>query len=59
MGSFITDVTDCPGTHWSTLTAEGEKTRQLSLLIWSNAKCRANPKRDFQTGPNSLDLTTS
>ena len=58
-GSFITDVTGCPGTHWSILPTKGEETRQLSLMIWINAKCRANPMRYFQTEPNSLNLTTS
>ena len=59
MGSFITDVTGCPGTQWSILTTKGEEIRQLSLMIWINAKCRANPMRYFQTEPNSLDITTS
>ena len=34
MGSFITDVTGCPGTQWSILTTKGEEIRQLSLMIW-------------------------
>ena len=59
MGSFLTHVTGCPGAHWPILTTKGAGTRQLSLPIWINGKCRADPVRYFQTEPNSLDLTTS